>query len=876
MANYQIGNIMLNFKVQSNNISNSINKVIKSFGKLNDIDLSGIKSNFTGLTQAIKPFLDEIKSAEPALKSFGQSLDFKKTYFEIEKINAKLEAIKSKSAASQIIDTTKIAEANAKLDITNQKLDQARLKTQAIADKNTLSNIKIETANAKLKKANAQLEITNNRLNRINNTSDKTNKSLNKVFNLGRIYFWINYTKRAAQTIANMMTSAIDFDETLNKFQVSMGNYYERSIKFVNSLTYAFNLSTNSIMNYQATFKNMLDAIGGLGEDGISYQLSETLTRMAIDYASLFNVSIDSAMQQFQSTLSGQIRSIRTTSGYDVSEASIYALYQSIGGTKTMRQLDQVEKRLLRILAIQQQMSNTGAVDDFAKTLNNSANVLKQMSETWKEIGRWVGQLTMVYLEPFLEKFLGFSIALREILKSINVMQGYQYGNLGKGGMFGAVEKSAESAEESVQSLKTILLGFDKLNILGNTTTTSGLMPDYSLLTNQIAKYESNLDEVRNNSNKIAENLLEWLGYHKEINTYVDEQGNEIENIVWKLEDGLTKIDLIKISLSGISAIISSLAISKLITNVSVMSKNISGLETTLLGIAQNPVTQIALLVAGIALSVKETYNNSEAFRKSLDETIERLKEIGIDINFDYFLNPLKEIGEYLKNNIAPSISYGLLGALDLLTSITQLLTGDFKGALNSYGKVWEDMWKGFDSAFGTNLFKFFTETIPSFFKVTIPNAWNEFTSWLKSIPEWINKNVWQPVANFFIGGFENIINFFIDSINKITSGMSKLWTWTGLDSIGQIENVVFNRVGATNTNVDTSNIVGTGSVGNTAENNMNLVQAILDSNSMLAKVIQETSQRSIELNGRKVSEAIYDDLRNVAIRKGNDITFAR
>lgn len=540
-----------------------------------------------------------------------------------------------------------------------------------------------------------------------------------------------------------------------------------------------------------------------------------------------------------------------------------------------MRQLDQVEKRLLRILAVQQQMSNTGAVDDFAKTLNNSANILKQMSETWKEIGRWVGQLTMVYLEPFLEKFLGFSIALREILKSINVMQGYQYGNLGKGGMFGAIEESAESAEESVQSLKTILLGFDKLNILGNTTT-SGLMPDYSLLTNQIAKYESNLDEVRNNSNKIAENLLKWLGYHKEINTYVDEQGNEVENIVWQLNDGLTKIDLIKISLTSISAIISSLAISKLITNVSVMSKNISGLGTTLLEIAQNPVTQIALLVAGIALSVKETYNNSEAFRKSLDETIERLKEIGIDINFDYFLNPLKEIGEYLKNNIAPSISYGLLGALDLLTSITQLLTGDFKGALNSYGKVWEDMWKGFDSAFGTNLFKFFTETIPSFFKVTIPNAWNEFTSWLKSIPEWINKNVWQPVANFFISGFENIINFFIDSINKITSGMSKLWTWTGLDSIGQIENVVFNRVGATNTNVDTSNIVGTGSIGNTAENNMNLVQAILDSNSMLAKVIQETSQRSIELNGRKVSEAIYDDLRNVAIRKGNDITFAR
>ena len=308
MANYQIGNIMLNFKVQSNNISNSINKVIKSFSKLNNINLSGIKSNFNSLTQAIKPFLDEIKSAEPALKSFGKSLDFKKTYFEIEKLNEKLKTIRSKTSASQIIDTKKIEQANAKLGITNQKLEQAKLKTQALADKNTQNALKIDQANLKIKKANTQLTISNEKLQKIQNSGKKTDNIFNKVFNLGRIYFWINYTKRAAQAIGNMITSAIDFDETLNKFQVSMGKYYSQSIRFVNSLTHAFNLSTESIMNYQSTFKNMLDAIGGLEEGGISYKLSETLTRMAIDYASLFNVSIDSAMQQFQSVLSGQIK----------------------------------------------------------------------------------------------------------------------------------------------------------------------------------------------------------------------------------------------------------------------------------------------------------------------------------------------------------------------------------------------------------------------------------------------------------------------------------------------------------------------------------------------------------------------------------------
>lgn len=300
MANYQIGNIMLNFKVQSNNISNSINKVIKSFNKLNNIDLSGIKSNFNGLTQAITPFLDKIKSAEPALKSFGKSLDFTKTYIEIEKLNEKLETIKSKSSTTKLIDNAKLQKANAQLEITKQKLEQVKLKTKSIADKNTLTNIKIE-------KANAQLKVSNQRLEKINTTAAKTNKSFNQMFNLGRIYFWINYTKRAAQAISNMMTSAIDFNETLNKFQVSMGDQYSTAIRFVNQLTYAFNLSTESIMNYQATFNNMLNAIGGLSRT-TSYLLSETLTRMAIDYSSLFNVSIDRAMEQFQSVLSGQIK----------------------------------------------------------------------------------------------------------------------------------------------------------------------------------------------------------------------------------------------------------------------------------------------------------------------------------------------------------------------------------------------------------------------------------------------------------------------------------------------------------------------------------------------------------------------------------------
>lgn len=311
---------------------NSITRALNSITSLQNknINFDKINQQVSNLTQTVEPFIAKIKEAEPALKAFSNSLNLGKVYSDMSVAQAKVEKIRSTMMSA--------------------------------------SQIEIINSN-KVKKSNAQLQITENRLKKIQSQSNKTSFSFSKIFNLGKIYFWLNYTKRAGQAVANMLNSAISFNETLNKFQVSMGDYYEQSIKFVNNLTYAFNLSTESIMNYQSTFKNMLDAIGGLSPD-TTYGLSETLTRMAIDYASLFNVSIDRAMEQFQSTLSGQIRSIRSVSGYDVSEASIYAIYQSLGGTKTIRQLDQIEKRLLRILAVQQQMERTGAVGDFEKTIN--------------------------------------------------------------------------------------------------------------------------------------------------------------------------------------------------------------------------------------------------------------------------------------------------------------------------------------------------------------------------------------------------------------------------------------------------------------------------------------------------------------------------
>ena len=231
----------------------------------------------------------------------------------------------------------------------------------------------IEKAQKEVKKLNQELDNSSNK-------GKTTKTTLDKAFSLGKLYVFFNYTRKITRALASTVTMAMDFNETLNKFQVAMGNNYDRALTFVNQLTYAFNLSTESIMNYQATFKNMLSSLGTLSEDA-SYELSETLTRMSLDYASLFNVQVGTAMNQFQQVLAGQIRSIRQTAGYDVSENTIFGIYKELGGTKSMRQLDQMEKRLLRIIAIQRQMSASGAVDDFEKTINYCGSSEKSLDK---------------------------------------------------------------------------------------------------------------------------------------------------------------------------------------------------------------------------------------------------------------------------------------------------------------------------------------------------------------------------------------------------------------------------------------------------------------------------------------------------------------
>lgn len=337
------------------------------------------------------------------------------------------------------------------------------------------------------KETNKQLKISSFRLSDI----------------LNKVYFLRNYTKQMFRSVVEMVERAVDYTETLNLWQVAMRGNTEEAEEFIKTMNKGYGIATQTLMQYQAIFKNMLSSLGGLSSD-TSYALSEYLTQMALDYASLYNTSIEKAMTTFQSVLSGQVRPIRSIAGYDITETTIYQLYQQLGGTKTMRQLSQTEKRLLRIYAVFQQMESSGAVGDLGKTMGSTANQMRVFTESTKELYTWFGMLLESVIKPVLPWLNAITITLTNIIKAILQMKGI------KPQEFGIVE-SVQELNAELDETQGKLLSFDRFEALNSGSDEDNLLGiDVNLLAG-LSKYESVITSIGEETERILGKFNNFL-----------------------------------------------------------------------------------------------------------------------------------------------------------------------------------------------------------------------------------------------------------------------------------------------------------------------------------------------------------------------------
>lgn len=481
-----------------------------------------------------------------------------------------------------------------------------------ITNLNTLNtNInKINTSlnKTKTKSSSAKKEVKSlsDTLKQLSSVSNTMKTSMNKMFDVGKMYLFWNVTKRIRDTLKSLINSSIDYIETQNLFDVSMASQSDKAYKFMNTMANTFAMARTELMNYQASFNNVLKSLPGLADE-TSYALSETLMKMAGDYSSLFNFTLPQAMEKFQAALTGSVKPIRDKTGLDITEKTIQGVATNLGVEKTVGQLNQVEKRLLRIIALQDQLREVGAMGDFAKTIESPSNQLKVLQQQLKELGTWIGNVFIGTIGKVLPYINGFVMALVAMAKALAIFVGYSETKYDDPLQVEDTTTSVEGLTSSLggaaskaKELKKILMGFDVLNVITTPSEDSGgggggsaTSIDPAIL-GALKDYDNLMGDVQMKATKIRDKIMDWLGFEKIIN-------EETGEINWKLKDGNTKLKEIFETVKTIGTVLLGIFIVKKVADFIIFIGNL----TLALGTLKKALKPVATALKKLIPTVK-------------------------------------------------------------------------------------------------------------------------------------------------------------------------------------------------------------------------------------------------------------------------------
>lgn len=234
-------------------------------------------------------------------------------------------------------------------------------------------------------------------------------------------------------------------------------------------------LNLQEITQYASQLASITNSLGQTGE--VTTAISKSMTMLAGDISSLFNVDFSTVANNLQSGLIGQSRALYKY-GIDITNATLQTYAYRYGIEKAVSEMSQAEKQQLRLLAILDQSKVSWG--DLANTINSPSNMIRQFTNNVKEAGMVLGQLFIPVLQKVLPVINGVVIAIKRLLVSVANLMGIKidFSSFGQGvsGYNEDLEDTADALDKVGTSAKNAQSGiraFDRLNVI-STPKSSG------------------------------------------------------------------------------------------------------------------------------------------------------------------------------------------------------------------------------------------------------------------------------------------------------------------------------------------------------------------------------------------------------------------
>lgn len=286
-----------------------------------------------------------------------------------------------------------------------------------------------------------------------------------------------------------------DLAEVQNVVDVTFPKMTAQVDEFAKSAAQSFGLSETMAKQYTGTFGAMAKAFGFTEKQ--AYDMGSTLTGLAGDVASFYNISQDEAYTKLKSVFTGETESLKDL-GVVMTQTALDSYAMANGFGKTTSAMSEAEKVALRYQFVQDKLS--AAQGDFARTSGSWANQCRVLSLQMQSLMATIGQGLINLFTPIIRVIntvIGKLATLANAFKSFTeLITGNKSGGSDSSGVAAVAgaaddagtglenvsdsasnlasntDKVGQAAQNAAKKMKA-LMGFDKVNKLDSQSDSS-------------------------------------------------------------------------------------------------------------------------------------------------------------------------------------------------------------------------------------------------------------------------------------------------------------------------------------------------------------------------------------------------------------------
>lgn len=322
-----------------------------------------------------------------------------------------------------------------------------------------------------------------------------------------------------------------DLAEVQNVVDVTFSSMSDKVENFAKSAEKTYGLSETMAKKYVGLYGSMAEAFGFTEQQ--AYDMSTTLTGLAGDVVSFYNIDQDLAYTKLKSVFSGETETLKDL-GIVMTQNALdsYAMAKGLG--KTTSEMTEAEKVTLRYNFVLDQLSN--AQGDFVRTQNSWANQVRILQLRWQSLLSTIGKGLINIFTPVLQILNVVLDKLQSVAEWFENIVTSVFGD--SSDTSGAVTEDLVTAENAASDLangatsaadavsdisgaatelKDNIANFDELNIMDGTQDDSSIDDLVADVVNATGVIDSALTDTVDNAVKKSEEELKQASFDKAI-----------------------------------------------------------------------------------------------------------------------------------------------------------------------------------------------------------------------------------------------------------------------------------------------------------------------------------------------------------------------